>query len=85
MHPETLDQVILKENLKELWKIRGESVRSKTYYARKKFNELMASKNNNGSKKYELWAMYSALDLSVPVKMQRRRLNYGVRGKRRSI
>lgn len=82
MSYEKLYQAIEKENLKEVWKIRGESIRSKLYHARKKYSALMESKNNNGSIKYENWAIYSALDLPVPVKI-RRTLNYGVRGKRR--
>ena len=79
---EILDQIILKENLKSLWRIREDSVRSKLYHSRKKFIDLMESKNNNGSKRYELWAAYTALDLPIPVKT-RRVLNYGVRGKRK--
>jgi hypothetical protein len=79
-----LDKVIEELELKKKWKIEGLSVRSKLYHARKKYHELVASKNNNGTDKYETWAIYTALGLSVPIK-SRKRINYGVKGKRRNL
>ncbi len=46
-----LDKVIEELELKKKWKIEGLSVRSKLYHARKKYHELVASKNNNGTDK----------------------------------
>ena len=42
-----LDKVIEELELKKKWKIEGLSVKSKLYNARKKYHELVASKNNN--------------------------------------
>ena len=44
----------------------------------------IASKNNNETDKYETWAIYTALDLPVPIK-RKIRINYGVKGKRRHL
>ena len=79
-----LDKVIEELELKKKWKIEGLSIRSKLYHARKKYHELVASKNNNETDKYETWAIYTALDLPVPIK-RKIRINYGVKGKRRHL